>query len=263
LDKALHYYKLYYKANKALLFDKRQSDIFLLEQDFATATLAKENELLNTEKDLNELLLQKQQLRNRIVVALIIMVGISALLLMIRLRSIQKKNSALLTQSTTCELTGLFNRRYLEQLLAQPMPFGHTQFGMSLAILDLDFFKKVNDTYGHDVGDQVLVEVAKRLGQVVLQNDVVARWGGEEFVLLFSGSQDPEQQLETIRLAIAQHPIDTHAGTLSLTCSIGATINIAQEQVNNGTYKKSLKAADDALYQAKEAGRNRVVIAES
>lgn len=263
LDKALHYYKLYYKANKALLFDKRQSDIFLLEQDFATATLAKENELLNTEKDLNELLLQKQQLRNRIVVALIIMVGISALLLMIRLRSIQKKNSALLTQSTTCELTGLFNRRYLEQLLAQPMPFGHTQFGMSLAILDLDFFKKVNDTYGHDVGDQVLVEVAKRLGQVVLKNDVVARWGGEEFVLLFSGSQDPEQQLETIRLAIAQHPIDTHAGTLSLTCSIGATINIAQEQVNNGTYKKSLKAADDALYQAKEAGRNRVVIAES
>ena len=134
---------------------------------------------------------------------------------------------------------------------------------MSLAILDLDFFKKVNDTYGHDVGDQVLVEVAKRLGQVVLKNDVVARWGGEEFVLLFSGSQDPEQQLETIRLAIAQHPIDTHAGTLSLTCSIGATINIAQEQVNNGTYKKSFKAADDALYQAKEAGRNHVVIAES
>ena len=121
----------------------------------------------------------------------------------------------------------------------------------------------MNDTYGHDVGDQVLVEVAKRLGQVVLKNDVVARWGGEEFVLLLSGSQDPEQQLETIRLAVAQHPIDTHAGMLSLTCSIGATINIAQEQVNNGSYKKSLKAADDALYQAKEAGRNRVVIAES
>ncbi|MFA0015996.1 diguanylate cyclase [Vibrio lentus] len=263
LDKALHYYKLYYKDNKALLFDKRQSDIFLLEQDFATATLAKENELLNTEKDLNELLLQKQQLRNRIVVALIIMVGISAFLLMIRLRSIQYKNKALLTQSTTCELTGLFNRRYLEQLLTQPMSFDHTQFGVSLAILDLDFFKQVNDTYGHDVGDQVLVEVAKRIQQQLSKNDVVARWGGEEFVLLLSGFQDPEQQLETIRLAIAQHPIDTHTGTLKLTCSIGATINIAQEQVNSGTYKKHLKAADDALYQAKESGRDRVVIAES
>ncbi|WP_286298375.1 tetratricopeptide repeat-containing diguanylate cyclase [Vibrio apostichopi] len=263
LDKALHYYKLYYKDNKALLFDKRQSDIFLLEQDFATATLAKENELLNTEKDLNELLLQKQQLRNRIVVALIIMVGISAFLLMIRLRSIQTKNKALLTQSTTCELTGLFNRRYLEQLLTQPMSFDHNQFGVSLAILDLDFFKQVNDTYGHDVGDQVLVEVAKRIQQQLSKNDVVARWGGEEFVLLLSGSQDPEQQLETIRLAIAQHPIDTHTGTLKLTCSIGATINVAQEQVNSGTYKKHLKAADDALYQAKESGRDRVVIAES
>lgn len=263
LDKALHYYKLYYKDNKALLFDKRQSDIFLLEQDFATATLAKENELLNTEKDLNELLLQKQQLRNRIVVALIIMVGISAFLLMIRLRSIQYKNKALLTQSTTCELTGLFNRRYLELLLTQPMSFEHTEFGVSLAILDLDFFKRVNDTYGHDVGDEVLVEVAKRIQQQLSENDVVARWGGEEFVLLLSGTREPEQQLETIRLAIAQHPIDTHTGTLKVTCSIGATINIAQEQVNSGTYKKHLKAADDALYKAKESGRDRVVIAES
>ncbi|MEZ9706774.1 GGDEF domain-containing protein, partial [Vibrio breoganii] len=70
----------YYKGNKALLFDKRQSDIFLLEQDFATASLAQENELLNAEKELGELTLDKQQLRNRIVVALGIMVMISATL---------------------------------------------------------------------------------------------------------------------------------------------------------------------------------------
>lgn len=161
LDTAPKYYKQYYHGNKALLFDKRQSDIFLLEQDYATATLAKENELLNTEKDLNELLLQKEQLRNRIVAALIIMVSISAILLAIRLRSILSKNKALITQSTTCELMGLYNRRYLEQLLTQPMPFNTSQFGICIVILDLDHFKRVNDTFGHDVGDEVLVEVAR------------------------------------------------------------------------------------------------------
>ncbi|MEZ9351844.1 diguanylate cyclase [Vibrio splendidus] len=263
LDTALSYYKQYYHGNKALLFDKRQSDIFLLEQDYAKQTLANENELLNTEKDLNELLLQKEQLRNRIVVALIIMVSISAVLLAIRLRSIQSKNKALVTQSTTCALTGLYNRRYLEQLLTQPMPFNTSRFGISLVILDLDHFKRVNDTFGHDVGDEVLVEVARRVKQHLFPNDVVARWGGEEFVMLLSGSIDPEQQLNVIRLAISETLIDTHSGSLGLTTSIGASIGIAHEQLNQDTYKKYLKAADDALYQAKESGRNQVIIAES
>lgn len=259
LETALYYFKQYYHGNKALLFDKRQSDIFLLEQDFAKATLEQENELLNTEKDLNKLVLEKQQLRNRIVVALIIMIGISAALLMVRLRSIQRANKALLAQSTTCELTGSYNRRYLEQLLAEPMPFNETSFGISLAILDLDYFKRVNDTYGHDVGDQVLVEVARRIQQHLFPNDVVARWGGEEFVLLLSGALDPEQQLEIIRSAIAQTPVDTSSKPLSITTSIGASINITPEQLNSDTYKKHLKAADDALYEAKESGRNQVV----
>ena len=262
-ENALRYFKLYYKGNKALLFDKRQSDIFLLEQDFTTASLAQENELLNAEKELGELTLDKQQLRNRIVVALGIMVMISVALLLIRLRSIQSKNKALVTQSTTCALTGLYNRRYLEQLLTQPMTFNTSRFGISLVILDLDHFKRVNDTFGHDVGDEVLVEVARRVKQHLLPNDVVARWGGEEFVLLLSGSVDPEQQLNVIRLAISETPIDTHSGSLDLTTSIGASIGIAHEQLNQDTYKKYLKAADDALYQAKESGRNQVIIAES
>ncbi|MDA0144146.1 diguanylate cyclase [Vibrio sp. RW] len=262
-DSALSYYKQYYHGSKALLFDKRQSDIFLLEQDYAKETLANENELLNIEKDLNELLLQKEQLRNRVVVTLIIMVSISAGLLAIRLRNIQSKNKALVTQSTTCALTGLYNRRYLEQLLTQPMPFNTSRFGISLVILDLDHFKRVNDTFGHDVGDEVLVEVARRVKQHLFPNDVVSRWGGEEFVILLSGSIDPEQQLNVIRLAISETPIATQSGSLDLTTSIGASIGIAHEQLNQDTYKKYLKAADDALYQAKELGRNQVIIAES
>ncbi|WP_373958300.1 diguanylate cyclase [Vibrio gigantis] len=259
-DNALHYFKLYYKGNKALLFDKRQSDIFLLEQDFATASLAQENELLNAEKELGELTLDKQQLRNRIVVALGIMVMISAALLLIRLRSIQKTNKELLQQSTRCELTGLYNRRYLEQRLTQLMPHHLSPFGYTLAILDLDRFKQVNDTYGHDIGDQVLVEVAKRLEKILSTNDVVARWGGEEFVLLLAGNQAPDKELERIRQAIAGQPIETHSGPLELTTSIGATANLTEQQLNSRTYKKYLKSADDALYQAKQSGRNKVVI---
>lgn len=91
------------------------------------------------------------------------MVSISAILLAIRLRSILSKNKALITQSTTCELMGLYNRRYLEQLLTQPMPFNTSQFGICIVILDLDHFKRVNDTFGHDVGDEVLVEVARNV----------------------------------------------------------------------------------------------------
>lgn len=259
-ENALHYFKLYYKGNKALLFDKRQSDIFLLEQDFATASLAQENELLNAEKELGELTLDKQQLRNRIVVALGIMVMISAALLLIRLRSIQKTNKELLQQSTRCELTGLYNRRYLEQRLTQLMPHHFSPFGYTLAILDLDRFKQVNDTYGHDIGDQVLMEVAKRLEKILSTNDVVARWGGEEFVLLLAGNQAPDKELERIRQAIADQPIETHSGPLELTTSIGATANLTEQQLNSRTYKKYLKLADDALYQAKQLGRNKVVI---
>ncbi|MEZ9321935.1 diguanylate cyclase [Vibrio sp. 10N.286.51.E5] len=259
-ENALRYFKLYYKGNKALLFDKRQSDIFLLEQDFATASLAQENELLNAEKELGELTLDKQQLRNRIVVALGIMVMISATLLLIRLRSIQKTNKELLKQSTRCELTGLYNRRYLEQRLTQPMPHHLSSFGYTLAILDLDRFKQVNDTYGHDIGDQVLVEVAKRLEKILSTNDVVARWGGEEFVLLLAGNQDPNKELKLIRQAIADRAIETHSGPLELTTSIGATTHLTEQQLNSRTYKKHLKSADDALYQAKQSGRNKVVI---
>ena len=107
------------------------------------------------------------------------------------------------------------------------------------------------------------MEVARRVKQHLFPNDAVSRWGGEEFVILLSGSIDPEQQLNVIRLAISETPIDTQSGSLDLTTSIGASIGIAHEQLNQDTYKKYLKAADDALYQAKESGRNQVIIAES
>ncbi|MFA0250549.1 diguanylate cyclase [Vibrio sp. 10N.261.45.A4] len=257
----LRYFKLYYKGNKALLFEKRQSDIFLLEQDFATASLAKENELLNAEKELAEMTLDKQSLKDRIVVVLGVMVIISFAVLLVRLCTMHKTNKELVTQSTRCELTGLFNRRYLEQLLTQPMPYRLSPFGYTLAILDLDQFKRVNDTYGHDIGDQVLVEVAKRIERALSTNDVLARWGGEEFVLLLAGTQDPDEQLEMIRQTIADQTIETYSGPLALTTSIGATIHLTYQELNSSTYKQHLKSADDALYQAKQSGRNQVVIA--
>ena len=85
----------------------------------------------------------------------------------------------------------------------------------------------------------------------------------EEFVLLLSGSLDPQQQLDIIRMAIAQTPIDTPSGPLDISTSIGASVSIAQDQLNRDTYKKHLKVADDALYQAKESGRNCVVCVTS
>jgi len=163
-----------------------------------------------------------------------------------------------LSMALTDGLTGLYNRRYLDvhlqKLLAKNL---ENHKSLAVLILDIDHFKGVNDTYGHDVGDQILKVFAERLRDNLRSFDMVARMGGEEFVVVLPDVSDdrPYMVSERLRLAIAESPIpcSTPEGNLSITTSIGGVI-IGPEAI---TAEEAIKRADVGLYEAKKNhGRN-------
>jgi len=155
-------------------------------------------------------------------------------------------------------MTGLHNRRFLEEYMETLVANNdRNKTTLSILMLDLDYFKKVNDTYGHDVGDKVLKELAKTLTQTVRNSDLVIRYGGEEFVIILQNTTDGygDQVAEKIREAVQQLKIQVSATVLQKTISIG----IADFPTDCETFWQAIKFADVALYQAKERGRNQVV----
>lgn len=153
-------------------------------------------------------------------------------------------------------LTGLWNHRHFQEKLDQLMEQGRSQ-PLSLAMLDIDHFKRLNDTYGHPAGDAVLREVAARIRASISQYDLAARYGGEEFVVAWPGSDlgQAERLAQELRSAIGGRPVSTQAGELGVTVSLGLASypNDAQDK------GKLIQAADQALYAAKRSGRDRMV----
>lgn len=156
-------------------------------------------------------------------------------------------------------LTGLYNRRHMEERLNEEYQvFIRAGQVFSVMMTDIDDFKKINDQYGHDAGDAVLKTLSNTLRAMVRDYDVVARWGGEEFLLLFPRltMADTAGRAEAIRKAVAE---DTHwynGKALAITVTIGAaTIS------KNETIEEVIKRADNALYQGKSTGKNKVIIA--
>ncbi|MGV6800672.1 MAG: PleD family two-component system response regulator [bacterium] len=162
--------------------------------------------------------------------------------------------------AVTDQLTGMFNRRYLathmETLFADREQSSHP---ISVLLVDIDHFKSVNDTYGHDVGDQVLKEVAKRMMASVRGVDIACRYGGEEFVFLMPDTNEETAHMVAERLrqlVEATQVIVNDELQLDITVSVGtATVHKGSDD----TAQQILKQADEALYTAKEGGRNRVV----
>ncbi|WP_243544906.1 sensor domain-containing diguanylate cyclase [Pseudodesulfovibrio tunisiensis] len=160
--------------------------------------------------------------------------------------------------ATTDSLTNLFNRRRFMELAQRE--FGSSlRYGRSLSLfmMDIDHFKKVNDTYGHDVGDEVLRGLAATSAQSLRKADVLGRLGGEEFAVLLpeTGMNSAMEVAERLRIAVENSSIATQSGDISITVSIGvATLNQEVSSV-----EILLKNADIALYQAKQTGRNKVV----
>jgi diguanylate cyclase (GGDEF)-like protein/PAS domain S-box-containing protein len=157
-------------------------------------------------------------------------------------------------------LTGLFNRRYLEETLSRELHRARRgNSPLCLAMLDLDRFKQFNDKFGHDAGDSFLRELGKLVRANVRKSDIPCRYGGEEFVLVLPDSQqaDAEQRVEQIRVLIKELQIPHGERVLgALTVSAG----VAQADKHSSDPNELLRAADHALYAAKNAGRNRVVV---
>ena len=158
--------------------------------------------------------------------------------------------------SRTDALTGAANRRYVDDVLGERLARGRTAFGVLL--LDIDDFKVVNDRHGHRIGDDVLIELVTRLRAAVRARDIVARWGGEEFLLLCrTGKRESLRAItERIRTAVCDRPFVTSVGELAVTISIGAVSSGGRAQPADAL----VDAADAALLAAKLSGKNRTVI---
>jgi len=169
-------------------------------------------------------------------------------------------NAALKLASSQDELTRIPNRRnLLERLKQESERSGRHQTPLTLAMLDLDFFKNVNDAYGHDAGDLVLVETSRTMVAALRSHDIVGRWGGEEFLFVL-----PETDmagavilLERILASLRAINIQQDGYRLSLTASIGAA-----QQRPGEPYAETIKRADNALLTAKRSGRDQLCCAD-
>jgi len=171
-----------------------------------------------------------------------------------RLRDTQAQ---LLYASMTDELTGLTNRRAMKDTLRQAERRRNKQHGLAIAIADIDHFKKINDRYGHDAGDQALRHVSQVMRNALRGSDHVARWGGEEFLLLLD-AQSADEALEVVertRAAIEANPARYGGERIPMTASFG--LKVLSPGVDR--IHEAMVEADNHLLQAKQRGRNRVV----
>jgi len=162
--------------------------------------------------------------------------------------------------ATVDPLTNTFNRRYFLEQSERRIQRIYTDKGYaSFLLFDIDHFKRFNDAYGHIIGDQILRGVAQTCVQSIRPDDILGRFGGEEFVILLPDTTvgDASNIAERLRLLVQKTPIETDIGSVSITISIGVAV---MEQANTISLDQLLFRADEAMYRAKRAGRNRVVI---
>jgi len=172
---------------------------------------------------------------------------------------VSKKLMQILEKSAqTDPLTGLYNRKFLELYLDTNLYNGkYKGVPCGLMMVDIDFFKLINDNYGHDIGDIAIKTIANTLTDVVGEDDIVIRFGGEEFIVMLMGATEEKliQTAEEIRIAFAQQKIQAGSESFSKTVSIGVSLFPNKDQ----TFWKYVKQCDIALYEAKQTGRNKVV----
>ncbi len=157
--------------------------------------------------------------------------------------------------SLTDGLTGLYNRRHFDSTIEREFSRSKRYGGdLSLAIIDIDFFKKINDTYGHLCGDYVLKEVAYLILDNFRKTDLVFRYGGEEFVVILTETnlESAKIPMERLRQKIENYPFTYSGNKVKVTVSAGVSCNCTEST------DEFLDNADKALYKAKETGRNRV-----
>lgn len=155
----------------------------------------------------------------------------------------------------TDALTKLYNRAHFDDIISSITKHQRkADIDFALVIADIDHFKSINDNHGHQVGDQTLKKVADTLKKSLRENDIIARWGGEEFIIMLKNVTAEEAGMiaEKLRYAVESLKIDD---SISCTCSFGISMYKPSENID-----ETFKRADDALYEAKHSGRNKVIV---
>lgn len=173
-------------------------------------------------------------------------------------RELQSALTKMEAMATTDELTGVYNRRKFREVANREISrVNRYQNMLSLIILDLDNFKKINDTYGHLTGDRVLQQTVQTVKPALREVDVLARWGGDEFIILL-----PEQSLEKTVIVAQRIKTIVSEHDFRIPFPLRMSMGVAQYETDESV-ESWLKRADELLYKAKHAGRNRVVWAKS
>jgi diguanylate cyclase (GGDEF)-like protein len=257
--------KAHQQLDKELAIDVAARRIALLESSIARQRTEAERQLLQRDNDIQALRLNRQRL-----IAIALLVGLATVLavsalLYARYRStlrhrneLRASRDALERVANTDALTGLANRHAATRALGERL--GRVPEPLTVMLLDLDEFKRINDTHGHQAGDAVLREVATRMRGVLPPGALLGRWGGEEFIAILEGAsgREPGAIAETLRAAVAAAPVPFDGKPIPVTVSIGVATAFSTDDID-----ALLADADAALYRAKNSGRNRVVYGRS
>jgi len=244
--------------------EERERAVLEVQERYATDRKNREIARLEAENRASDAEMAARSLRQRLWAALAVVFALSAVLLvqwLVRSRRSNRRlraiNAGLAEESSHDPLTGAFNRRHFEQRMARLGEDDEAVVG--LMVLDVDHFKQINDRFGHDAGDAVLVELVRRLGGVLRSQDSVVRWGGEEFVLMLPGTAGAGLETLAARVleAVGGQPMQYGGRSLPVTASVGAA---AHPVVPDHPWENALRLADAAMYLAKQTGRNRAAL---
>ncbi len=253
---ALEKQKEYIETYKDNVKKDNQEAIHKLKTQFDSERKATQNELLKKENSLQKAMLTQQDYVRNFLIALL---GIAALTFVVFLYFYKKQQllkNKLAQQALTDELTGASNRRHILHLANDRFSVAQRyNTSLCIGIIDLDHFKLINDTYGHDIGDIVLKEFSQICNKSIRQQDSFGRYGGEEWLIIF-----PHTEIEKINIVITRIREALQKTKFPMDKQPTFSIGLTQVTQKDKSLQDILKRADEALYQAKDEGRNRTVI---
>ena len=250
-----------------LFSENREKRINDLQSRYDMKSQAQRITILQQQNELQEELIRNKQLQQQITLLFIILMGLAAIMLVQLYRKVRRSNLRLREMNKQLEyqslrdpLTGLFNRRAMQEKMAKRHQ--ETQPARcALLLLDIDFFKHINDHYGHAAGDAVLIEISKRLQTLCLESELLIRWGGEEFLIVLQRTEqaDIDQLCATLLHKVSELPVLFEGKEIPVTIS-GGFINLPFAQVpeHQFNWELVLQVADMALYLSKVNGRNQI-----
>ncbi|EPU5977275.1 tetratricopeptide repeat-containing diguanylate cyclase [Vibrio vulnificus] len=252
---ALSLYKKYYAQEKQQII----GEVHALQTSFEVQEVAKERDLYEAQNQLRELERSLNEQRQRILMIWIVIVGLLLLLGVRRIAIIRKHNLHLQTLSYVDPLTGANNRRFFQSEIETPNLLNRAHL-YRIVLVDLDWFKSINDTHGHEIGDFVLVETAKRIKQQLASDELFVRWGGEEFLLVLKNDDDLPLRLQKLVESIRTSAYQLKGKSYNITISVGASEPCGLNELKNSS--DAFVTADMCLYQAKNLGRDRAITPE-